>query len=857
MTISPLNISDTFQTWFNKTNTIISEINGITVHNILAGDGIGITSSNNIFTINHGSNVATGVTFTGAVKFTNTVSFSSSPSIDSLIVGVSPKPAGITIGNVVRITNTGLTLAKADTAENAEVLGVVVGSDSTSFTVATAGSINNKNFASTIPNILGSAGATLNIGCAYFLSPTVAGGITTVEPNTYGQVSKPLILGISGDVGSILLHRGIQIDGISAGITAELDNKVIIEVDYSGNVHGVPITTRCTNLNRPQYPVTVGTPVWVIPTTTGDLDASLEVNIWDLGHAHMFGRINGSNSFLAAFTDTSDGWGVAANASPQKTLYGLISKILVNDTVNKKWIFEITKPGGSFLATYNELQHPTIGFYNPSILNGGPYFLAARTDDGSTAGFFQNLMYCVHTWPTQQFASATYDGLNYLQVTPIGDANNTLNIYLEPLAPRHHVVYVSSYSDGINYGSCAISNIIDITTTFGGKKISPFVSSTVASSGGFTGSLEYDNILPNGSFAIWQRGFSGLSGATFAGLSGYYTPIADRWFYVADSGNLTGLTFSVQRQEFAADQVVVPGSPSYWVDVKQVYSGVTDVNYRPRFENVQKGARLLQGQEATFTFWAMAGVCGATVDIVYNRYPENTTYGTVNDASNAIAGRETIVSGLQIGSAWDQYSVSFTPTAQTVVSNSDEGWFTIGFEFPSSTSGFSIAQTKLELGSDLAEFLYVRPEQEVERCSPYYLRTYDWDQTTGFTGTSRLNEHYLTLGNLLSQKTYDVKFPTQLVKSPTVTLYSTTGVVNEAFNVTKNTDMRFPRCEGCPIHVNLPWDTSTVRTSLPSGNITVTNATKNGMQVTINNGATHLDTLKFHYVADADFKVTT
>ena len=68
--------------------------------------------------------------------------------------------------------------------------------------------------------------------------------------------------------------------------------------------------------------------------------------------------------------------------------------------------------------------------------------------------------------------------------------------------------------------------------------------------------------------------------------------------------------------------------------------------------------------------------------------------------------------------------------------------------------------------------------------------------------------------------------------------------------------MRYPRCEGCPIHVNLPWDTSTVRTSLPSGNITVGSMSKNGMQLVINNGATHLDTLVFHYVADADIKLT-
>ena len=201
MSISPLVISDTFQTWFNTTNSIISEINGITVHNILPGDGISLTSNGNVYTIKHGSSVATPVTFTGPVSFTNTVSFSSAPSVNAITVSVSPKSTGITIGNVVRITDAGLTLSRANSAENAEVLGIVVGSDASSDTIAISGSVNNTNFSGTISNLLGISGGTLSVGCAYFLSTDVPGGITTVEPNTYGYVSKPVLLGISGSAG--------------------------------------------------------------------------------------------------------------------------------------------------------------------------------------------------------------------------------------------------------------------------------------------------------------------------------------------------------------------------------------------------------------------------------------------------------------------------------------------------------------------------------------------------------------------------------------------------------------------------------------------------------------------------------
>jgi hypothetical protein len=77
-------------------------------------------------------------------------------------------------------------------------------------------------------------GTTLVGGQAYFLDSVVPGGITTNEPQTYGHVSKPVLLGVTGDSGSILTYRGVLLEGLSYGITAELDNKLIIEYDTNG-----------------------------------------------------------------------------------------------------------------------------------------------------------------------------------------------------------------------------------------------------------------------------------------------------------------------------------------------------------------------------------------------------------------------------------------------------------------------------------------------------------------------------------------------------------------------------------------------------------------------------------------------
>jgi len=804
MSTTPLSSSDTFQTWFNTTNSIISEINGITVHNILPGDGISLTSSGNVFTIKHGSSVGTPVTFTGPVSFTNTVSFSTTPSLNTVTLDISPKTSGITIGNVVRIINSGLTLSRANNAENSEVLGIVVGSGASYDRVATSGVVDNTAFSNTISNLLGVNGGTLSVGCAYFLSPEVAGGITSFEPVVYGTVSKPVLLGVTGSSGVILPYRGIQIEGISAGITSELDNKVIIQVDY---------TTQFTPAISSGYfsQVKKGDPILYYGENTDT--GILQQLLLDNGNYKLIGYLNGGSTRAGCQNIVIYNIGSTFNVTTASVL-GVVSNIL-NDT-GTSLILEVATKGGSFNVKQSELDTNLYSFTNSS--------------DGYTAkgGIFK---YNLSTNLFEPIQASSNPVTSFATLVPFNDAEQTIRF---------------TYN-GTEY-------ITEDAT------VSSILGSQVGSvNNGITGSLEYDNLIPNGSFTIWQRAFNGLNGVTLAGLSAFNTPIADRWFYMADSaGNLVGLTATVQKQSFDASQITVPGSPRYWVETKQSYSSAAGLNYRPRLENIQRGARLLQGQQATITFWAYAGICGATMNLVYNQYEDNTAYGVINDASDAVAARTSIASGVALNTVWNKYSYTFTTNAQGAVSgDTEEGWYGIGFEFPGSGVTLAIAQVKLELGSDVADYVYEYPETVLEKCKPYYFRTYDWDQSTGYTGTSRLNEQYLPLGNLLSQDIYDVAFSVEMVQTPTVTLYSPTGEPNEAYNVTKKADMRYPRCEGCPIHVNLPWDTSTVRTSSPSGNITVSNTTKNGMQLKINNGATHLDVLKFHYVADADIKIKT
>jgi len=771
MPINNLLYTDTFKTWFDTTNTVISTLNGVTVYNILAGDGISLSSSSGIFTIGHSNNVSTGVTFAGNVKFNGSVSFATSPTVSTTSINILPKVSGLTAGNVVRITSSGVTLAKADSRTNAEVLGIVVGEDATSNIVAVNGYVNANNFSSIMGNALGIAGGTLIAGRAYFLDPVVAGGITINEPQTYGYVSKPIILGICGSAGSLLPYRGIQIEGISAGITAELDNKIVIQIDIA---------------DAPTATVKIGDPViYFTDDTTNDSNSARFAS-------KTYGRINGSTYNVCYVLDLASS--IDRTWLTGNSFLGLISKILVNDGV--KYILEVTLPGGSFNTLISDLD----------------------------TNFF------TATTKTDQLILDSSGSL----ITGINAA----------LSRAKFVDFIKT--DASN------AKIILAGRDAAGSGSSQFVGAGSVATSGSTAALEYDNLIPNGAFSIWQRQTTSL---TAGNLNTYSTPFADRWFVVKNGlTGISGLTLNTSRQTFDSNQTSVPGSPLYYVDFNTQYSGISAAQNRPRLENVQSEARLLQGQQATLSFWAKSTVSGSTLDIVYNRYKD--TYANSAAVKTATESRVNVTypTGITLNTLWNEYQYTFTPAvAGFTLAETETGWLAVGLEFPSSTATVSLAQVQLELGGDVTDAIYKDPKLELERCSPYYLRTYDWDQNNGYTGSSRFNEQKLQLGNLNSQRYYTIPFPVETVTTPTITLYSPSGQQGDAYNVNTGKDMRYSG-DGL---VNLPWDTTTSRTTSawPSPNISAISASKNGMILSILNGATHLDTLTFHYVADADLNL--
>ncbi|MHA1949998.1 MAG: LamG-like jellyroll fold domain-containing protein, partial [Candidatus Thorarchaeota archaeon] len=108
---------------------------------------------------------------------------------------------GFSVGEILRFNGTVYVLAQADTEENADSVGVVIGiTDVNNFVLMQAG-YNSGAFSGLTP------------GDVYWLSPTVAGAIQTAKPTTAGQIAKPLLIADTATSAYYYNWRSIEVSG--------------------------------------------------------------------------------------------------------------------------------------------------------------------------------------------------------------------------------------------------------------------------------------------------------------------------------------------------------------------------------------------------------------------------------------------------------------------------------------------------------------------------------------------------------------------------------------------------------------------------------------------------------------------
>lgn len=125
-------------------------------------------------------------------NFITTTTFGGGGTLFTLVTQVAH---GFVTGNVVYYDGAQYSLARADTANEAEVVGIVglvVTVDS--FQLITSGLVKTL--------------AGLTPGGVYFLSDTVAGLLTLTQPTIVGYISKPLLIAVSATTGYFFNFRG-------------------------------------------------------------------------------------------------------------------------------------------------------------------------------------------------------------------------------------------------------------------------------------------------------------------------------------------------------------------------------------------------------------------------------------------------------------------------------------------------------------------------------------------------------------------------------------------------------------------------------------------------------------------------
>jgi hypothetical protein len=106
---------------------------------------------------------------------------------------------GFSVGDIVRISSSNTyTKSQADTAENAEVAGIVTAvADANTFTLTTQGQIT----------VL----SGLTAGSVYYLSPSSAGAYTATAPSTVNQIKKAVFYAVSATEAIVYNLLGIKI----------------------------------------------------------------------------------------------------------------------------------------------------------------------------------------------------------------------------------------------------------------------------------------------------------------------------------------------------------------------------------------------------------------------------------------------------------------------------------------------------------------------------------------------------------------------------------------------------------------------------------------------------------------------
>ena len=270
--IEELNSNTSFFEWASKTNTeIINKLNRLRVYDGISGDGINVVVGSTADSVGIGGAgvsagdmmveladvINKGLTFNGDISINGTLNY----DFQQAFTGVSTLNTSFTgnseikIGDVVRFDadrgeGAGLTLAKANSATSAEVLGIVIGdTEAEGLSIATHGFVNLQGRKDLDANF------GLTAGCVHFLSADTGGQLTTDETTVVGTVSKPVLIATGTTAGVLFNFRGQFLSGTGGTGAAQGDNNAM----FITGVGGTFTRGKVVSFNNGSFEITNGT----------------------------------------------------------------------------------------------------------------------------------------------------------------------------------------------------------------------------------------------------------------------------------------------------------------------------------------------------------------------------------------------------------------------------------------------------------------------------------------------------------------------------------------------------------------------------------------------------------------------
>ena len=145
------------------------------------------------------------------------------------VISVTQSSHGFTVGKVLKSSGSNGTFAtaQADSAANAEVVGIVTDSiDTNNFLMTIAGRITVDGV---VPDV--------TAGTVLFLSATSAGDLTSTEPSTTGQISKPVGVVTTADSEMLMVNFRGEVIASSTESWDVNGSELILDVDGDTSLH--------------------------------------------------------------------------------------------------------------------------------------------------------------------------------------------------------------------------------------------------------------------------------------------------------------------------------------------------------------------------------------------------------------------------------------------------------------------------------------------------------------------------------------------------------------------------------------------------------------------------------------------